>query len=110
MGDYIRCLHHILDRHFDIIRPTHGPAITDVQTFVQAYIDHRLEREKQICTALENGLSKIGDMVPLLYADIDKRLHPAAAHSVLAHLIYLWEQGRVKVDGQPTLKSVYALT
>jgi hypothetical protein len=39
-----------------------------------------------------------------MYADVDKRLHPAASRSVLAHLIQLTDEGRVKVsDGKYTL-------
>ena len=32
------------------------------------------------------------------FRDVDKRLHPAAARSVLAHLIHMAETGRVRVD------------
>jgi bifunctional N-acetylglucosamine-1-phosphate-uridyltransferase/glucosamine-1-phosphate-acetyltransferase GlmU-like protein len=38
-------------------------------------------------------------MVARMYADVDKRLHPAAARSVLAHLIQLADEGRVVVEG-----------
>ncbi len=109
MGDYLASLKTVLDRDFDIIRPTHGPAITDVRPFVQAYIDHRLARETQILGALQSGLSAIGDIVALLYKDVDKRLHPAAAHSVLSHMIHLRETGRVTADGADSLRQSYAL-
>jgi hypothetical protein len=36
-----------------------------------------------------------------MYADVDKRLHPAACHSVLAHMIRLVQFGRVGCDGPP---------
>lgn len=109
MGDYLRCLKRVLKRNFDVIRPTHGPEITEVETFVQAYINHRLMREDQICQALSEGLTGIGDIVKKLYADTDKRLHPAAAHSVLAHLIHMYETGRISCCGKLTLKDEYAL-
>jgi len=109
MGDYLTSLKTVLDREFDILRPTHGPAITEVRPFVQAYIDHRLAREEQILSALDQGLDKIGDIVTLLYKDVDKRLHPAAAHSVLSHMIHLRETGRVTTDGQDGLRQSYAL-
>lgn len=107
MGDYLKSLNRIYDRHFDILRPTHGPAIRDVDNFVQAYIDHRLIREEQILKAVQSGLSDIFEIVTTLYADIDKRLHPAAAHSVLSHLIYLRRTGRVTADGEDGLKRTY---
>ena len=110
MGDYLDSLRRVLDRDFDIIRPTHGTEITDVRAFVQAYIDHRLAREQQILTALRSGLNQIGDIVAKLYVDVDKRLHPAAAHSVLSHMIHLRETGRVSADGPDGLRQTYAAT
>ena len=109
MGDYLQSLETILDRDFNIIRPTHGPAITEVRTFVQAYLDHRLERERQILDTLASGTDKIGDIVKVLYKDVDKRLHPAAAHSVLAHIIHLRETGRVTADGINGLRQSYRI-
>jgi len=44
-------------------------------------------------------VSTIPEMVARMYADVDKRLHPAAARSVLAHLIQMTHDGRVVVEG-----------
>ncbi len=109
MGDYLHSLETILARRFDRIIPTHGAIIEDPRPFVQAYIDHRLNREAQICEALKSGLSSISDIVLRLYKDIDKRLYPAAGHSVLAHLIHLRETGRVDADGPDSLKAHYKM-
>jgi len=109
MGDYLASLNRVLDMDFDIIRPTHGPAITEVRTFVQAYIDHRLAREAQIINAIDSGLTCIGDIVASLYKDVDKRLHPAAAHSVLSHLIHMRKIGRVVATGPDGLRQEYQI-
>lgn len=109
MGDYLNSLNRILEREFDVIRPTHGPAIHEPHAFVSAYIAHRHDREDQICGALSEGLSAIPDIVAKLYADIDKRLHPAAAHSVLSHLIHMRETGRVSSQDQDGLRAKYTL-
>lgn len=109
MGDYLASLNRVLDMDFDTIRPTHGPAITEVRTFVQAYIDHRLAREAQIINAIESGLTCIGDIVASLYKDVDKRLHPAAAHSVLSHLIHMRKTGRVAATGPDGLRQEYQI-
>lgn len=107
MGDYLASLNRILDRNFTRIWPTHGPAIEDPTLFVSEYIAHRHKREDQILAAMDTGLMSITDMVALIYKDVDKRLHPAAAHSVLAHLIHMEETGRVRSDGCGGLKSCY---
>lgn len=109
MGDYLRSLEDIKSRHFDCIWPTHGPAIEKPDAFVQAYIDHRHERERQIAACLSDGLTEITDIVAQIYADIDKRLWPAAAHSVLAHINHMRETGRVISEGTGGLRDCYRL-
>ena len=107
MGDYLDSLKRIKQRKFDRIWPTHGPCIDDVDEFVGAYIDHRLTREAQILGALESGLTQIMPIVEKLYVDVDKRLYPAAAHSVLSHLIHMRETGRVISNDSDGLKASY---
>lgn len=109
MGDYLNSLERILARKVKQIWPTHGPSIDNPEEFVSAYIAHRHVREDQICKALSEGLSSIGDIVAKLYVDVDKRLHPAAAHSVLSHLIHMRETGRVCSGDTDGLKGEYRL-
>jgi glyoxylase-like metal-dependent hydrolase (beta-lactamase superfamily II) len=114
MTDYLNSLAKVRDRGFATLWPTHGPPIgrqfgRDVGAFVQAFIDHRLEREAQIVAQLATGQRRIKDMVAVIYADVDKRLHPAACHSVLAHIIRLVEQGRVGCEGPPCVDNEYWL-
>ena len=107
MGDYIASLETVLARNFDIVRPTHGTEITEVRPFIEAYIAHRHKREAQILEALNSGITSISDIVAKLYADVDKRLHPAAAHSVLSHLIHMRKTGRVAANGTDGLRQQY---
>jgi glyoxylase-like metal-dependent hydrolase (beta-lactamase superfamily II) len=109
MGDYFESLETIKARNFSTLWPTHGPPVTDPAPFVQAYIDHRRAREKQILGALANGHTRIKAMVPELYKDVDSRLYPAAAHSVMAHMVQMVRDGRLVTDGEPTLDSDYRL-
>jgi glyoxylase-like metal-dependent hydrolase (beta-lactamase superfamily II) len=107
MGAYFRSLDSIRSRGFATLWPTHGPPVTEVDAFIGAYIAHRRQREAQVVKAVGDGLSTIGQMVPVLYADVDPRLHPAASRSVLAHLLDLAERGVVKTDGPAGPDSVY---
>lgn len=111
MGDYLSSLDRVKARNFARIWPTHGTSIDDPTKFVSEYIAHRYIREDQILDAIKSGLHAITDMVASIYKDVDKRLHPAAAHSVLAHLIHMEETGRVKSksNGAGALKSEYRL-
>jgi glyoxylase-like metal-dependent hydrolase (beta-lactamase superfamily II) len=99
MASYMASLRKLLTRDDETLWPTHGGPIKDPKPFVQAYIDHRLDREAQIVANLKDGISSIPDMVARMYKDVDKRLHPAAARSVLAHLIQMTNEGRVVVEG-----------
>lgn len=115
MDAYLDSLERVLARDFDTLWPTHGPAITEVRPFVEAYRDHRIARETQVLDRLKAGDRTIGEMVPVLYAAVDQRLWPAASLSVLAHLIRLARKGIVAwtPDGdavEPGLSSTYALT
>ena len=49
------------------------------------------------------------EIVPAVYAAVDQRLWPAAAHSALAHLIHLVRDGVVSCEGQPGPKSEFKL-
>jgi hypothetical protein len=80
-----------------------------VTPFLDAYIAHRRAREAQILTALEAGPGRIRDLVPRLYADVDARLHPAAARSMLAHMIDLVRRGAIVTAGAPGPDSEYRL-
>jgi glyoxylase-like metal-dependent hydrolase (beta-lactamase superfamily II) len=97
MSAYYKSLDRVQARHFNVLWPTHGPPVHDVSAFIDAYRAHRLNREAQIVAQLAAGPSRIADLVPVLYASVDPSLHPAAARSVLAHLIHLVRTGHVDV-------------
>jgi len=107
MADYMESLEKLLNRDDEIYWPTHGPAITEPKKFVRGFITHRAMRDGQILKCLDDGIETIPAMVEIMYANVDKGLHPAAARSVLAHMIRLVEQGRVRADGEPGLKTRY---
>ncbi len=109
MEAYLASLDKVRARDFSTLWPTHGPPVSEVGAFIDAYRAHRMEREAQIVARLEAGQTQIMDMVAIIYADVDRRLYPAAAHSVLAHLIRLVKMGRVRCSGAPALNSIYSL-
>ncbi|MDP2214957.1 MBL fold metallo-hydrolase [Phenylobacterium sp.] len=109
MTDYMESLERVKARDFDILWPTHGPPIREVKPFIEAYAAHRRAREAQVLAAVGEGYERIVDMVPVLYAEVDSRLHPAAARSVLGHMIDLVRRGKVATDGPPSIDSRYRL-
>jgi glyoxylase-like metal-dependent hydrolase (beta-lactamase superfamily II) len=107
--DYLNSLRKLLERDDARYWPTHGPAIDNPQDYVQSFIDHRLHREHQIVTALEQGPSTIKAIVPEMYADVNKRLWRAAANSVYSHLLALHREGRAAADPEPSLTATWSL-
>ena len=110
MTDYLASLERVRARNFTTLWPTHGPPITQVEPFIDAYIEHRRDRERQILDRLAAGDRSISEMVPNAYAAVDRRLWPAAARSMHAQVIALVKAGRVTTDGEPELGSEYRLT
>ena len=99
MTEYLASLQAVRARDFTALWPTHGPPIRDVAPFIDAYLAHRQDRIDQIIRALEAGPATIAELVPRLYMDVDPRLHPAAARSMLAAMIHLEREGRIGSEG-----------
>ena len=110
MGAYYASLDRVAALELQTLWPTHGPPVTEPQPFIAAYRAHRLERERQILEQIGQGRGRIAEMVPVMYAAVDARLHPAASQSVLAHLIHLTRSGQVLCDdASPKARSLYRL-
>jgi glyoxylase-like metal-dependent hydrolase (beta-lactamase superfamily II) len=93
MDAYINSLDRLLQRDDALYLPTHGAPIASPQRFVRAVRTHRLMRDAQILDQLKQGSVTIAAITAALYADIDRRLHGAAALNVFAHLIRLEKRG-----------------
>ena len=109
MNDYMASLERLLTRDDELYWPTHGPCIPNPKEFVQGYIQHRQNREAQVLARLAAGDTQIKSMVAVMYADVDKNLHPAAALSVFAHMQDLVARARVTCAGKPALDSDFTL-
>jgi len=88
--------------------PTHGAVISDVQPFVAAFVQHRLDRERNILACVREGETSIRRIVERLYVGVNPKLYRAAARSVLAHMMKLIEDGLVRCDAaQPGVTTPY---
>jgi len=106
---YIESLRKIANIAPDTLIPTHGPWVKNAVPFIRGIIAHRRMREGQILKHLGLGCHTIESLVSVMYKDVDPRLHPAAARSVLGHLIALVDEGRIISDGPAQLMSHYQL-
>ncbi|KAG8737297.1 hypothetical protein FRC10_008372 [Ceratobasidium sp. 414] len=85
------------------IYPGHGPIVPaeTAKSYIETYISHREEREKQILSVLrkEGGRLTIRGIVKSIYAEYPESLWAAAAHGVGLHLKKLEVEGRAKRSG-----------
>lgn len=99
LAAYLDSLRRVLALGPDCLYPGHGPALTeDPSAVLRYYVDHRRFREQQLLTALATGPATPGELVSWIYADVDRRLWPAAEASTRAAVEMLVAQGRVRVD------------
>jgi hypothetical protein len=69
----------------------------DPDTVVAGYLEHRMNREREILEAVEAGAGAIGAIVERVYAEVDPVYYHMAARSVGAHLRKLAEEERVEL-------------
>ena len=84
--DYMKSLERLLEWEPEVLYPAHGPVIRNADEKIRQYIAHRNLREEQILDVLGQGVSKVPEMVKLIYADVPEFLWPAAGTSVRSHL------------------------
>jgi glyoxylase-like metal-dependent hydrolase (beta-lactamase superfamily II) len=75
--------------------PGHGPEIENASAAITDYINHRLERERQIVDAVHRGAATVADIVQVVYPDVQESLVPAAMFQVRTQLQKLYAEGRV---------------
>ena len=107
MGAYLQSLGRLLAHDDACYWPTHGPCIPDPRAFVRACIAHRHERFAQILGCLGEGTTRIRDLVPVIYRELPRPMHPAAARQVFAALVHLVEQGRATCSGPLGVDALY---
>lgn len=107
---YLDSLYRVRDLEVDRLEPGHGDAIDDAGAAVSGYIEHRLERERQLLDAVGAGAQSVGDLVDVVYADVPVGLRPAATHQVRVQLIKLSRDGAVTFDDDRTERATVRIT
>ncbi|MBT9525980.1 MAG: MBL fold metallo-hydrolase [Rhizobacter sp.] len=94
MAAYLGSLRALLHEDIDWLAPGHGFLMAQPRKAMQAVIDHRLKREAKVLSMVrEHGPATLEQLLPFAYDDVDPRMLPVAARSLLAHL------NKLHVDG-----------
>ncbi|HKP46636.1 MAG TPA: MBL fold metallo-hydrolase, partial [Pyrinomonadaceae bacterium] len=87
MRDYLKSLRRMRALpNLSVIFGGHGPAIANPTARLDQYIEHRLERERDILNAVREGATTTKDIVARVYTDVSPKAHRMAERAVLAHL------------------------
>lgn len=99
MATYLASLGKVKALDADVLYPAHGPPLGDPAGAVDHYVAHRLDREAKVLAAVRAGAGPVDVLVPRAYPELEPRIYPLAARSLLAHLQKLEREGRVVLDG-----------
>jgi len=88
-----------LDRFdLELLAPGHGPWIIDPAAKIAEYRDHRLDRERRLIAALDQGERSRSALLAQVWDDVPAQLRPAAAIAMQAHVEKLAAEGRLAAD------------
>ena len=97
MTEYIESLRLLEDYDISYFAPGHGNFMEDPSKTIQSIIRHRLSRESKVLRCIDkNNNSNLDELLPLVYDDVPEMLHPIARMSLLAHLIKLQDEEKIK--------------
>lgn len=98
---YMRSLERVAELRLGRLYPGHGQEIDRPARAISWYMEHRRQREEQIREAVAAGCRTVGEVVDLVYRDVDPALLDLAVFSVAAHLRKLADEGSVRYEGPP---------
>lgn len=91
LREYLASLRRVRELRPRRMLPGHGPIITDPIALIDAYLAHRVERERQVVAAMKEGARTVAEIVARVYPGLPSKLRAAAADTVEAHLVKLRE-------------------
>jgi glyoxylase-like metal-dependent hydrolase (beta-lactamase superfamily II) len=92
---YLDALGRLRAMDLVLLCPGHGPLVEDPAAKLDQYVSHRLDRERRLLEALEEGRRSIDELLAAAWSDAPDALRPAAAVTLAAHLDKLEEEGRL---------------
>jgi glyoxylase-like metal-dependent hydrolase (beta-lactamase superfamily II) len=99
LADYMASLERLRSLpKLELICPGHGPIIDEPLAWIDEYIEHRTQRERQILEVLAAADALTSwQIMERIYTDLNPRLRRAADGNVRSHLRKLEKEGRLRV-------------
>lgn len=98
LAGYLEGLGRLQERELDVLLPGHGPPIWEPAVRISEYVEHRLERERRLVAALQEGRRSATELLDAAWSDVPRSLRPIAAITLTAHIDKLAGEGRLPQD------------
>ncbi len=108
LTDFMTACYRLQEREWAVFHAGHGAPITDPSGRLEWLIQHRLGREAQILSALEDRPGTAQDLAERIYTETPKALLPAAERNVFAHLVDLVGKSKATHSGALSADAVFA--
>lgn len=95
LSAYLDSLRKLRALPLELICPGHGPYVRDPAAKLDEYLEHRLDRERQLVAALDAGLRGEDELLDAAWSDAPRELREPARLSLRAHLEKLADEGRL---------------
>jgi glyoxylase-like metal-dependent hydrolase (beta-lactamase superfamily II) len=106
MAAYLDSLRRLRELPLRAIAPGHGRILQDPIAVIDGVIGHRERREAKVLAVLGSLLrATLDELLPRVYDDVRRELHPLARLSLEAHLVKLEREGRCGREGATWLAS-----
>lgn len=89
LAQYLESLRRVRALNPRRLLPGHGPIVDAPAALIDQYLEHRAERDRQILDAVASGITSPDAIAKHIYGPLPERIVPAAADTVLAHMIKL---------------------
>jgi glyoxylase-like metal-dependent hydrolase (beta-lactamase superfamily II) len=101
MRQYLDSLGRLRQLPVRDLAPGHGAVIQGAVREIDRVIAHRRAREAKVIEALRaQRTATLDTLLPVVYADVPRLMHPVARYSLLAHALKLEEEGRALREGE----------
>jgi len=95
LSAYLDSLRRLRTFDLEVICPGHGPYVWDPAAKLDEYLEHRLDRERRLLAALDEGARHEDELLDRAWSDAPEHMRPVAALTLRAHMEKLAEEGRL---------------
>ncbi|WP_171121565.1 MULTISPECIES: MBL fold metallo-hydrolase [unclassified Ruegeria] len=107
LTDFMNACYRLRERDWSSFHAGHGAPIQNPAERLDWLINHRLEREAQILTALEEKPGTARNLAERIYTETPAALLPAAERNVFAHLVDLCGKSKASPKGQLSVNALF---